>query len=252
MRVIQISDCHLQTDPNAELKGVRTQESLERILLDIETRYSDADRLVITGDLTHDELGSTYDLLAQRLAAWRTRLWIVPGNHDERELMADRFADRVQRVAGRVVFVEDIGDWSFIGLDSHWPGKVAGQLGDDQLSWLRDILSARAGRHGCIFLHHPPFSVGSSWLDQVGLVDAAQLLQLFADFPLVRLLCCGHIHQERVVMARGLTLLTCPATGIPFQPETNQLAVDPRLGIGYRISDFFSGGEFHSRVERLG
>jgi Icc protein len=252
MRVIQISDCHLQTDPLAELKGVRTQETLERVLLDIEARYSAADRLVITGDLTHDELGTTYELLARRLTQWQTRLWVVPGNHDDRELLADRFAARVQRVADRVVFVEDVGEWSLIGLDSHWPRKVAGQLGDDQLSWLRDVLTARAQRHICIFLHHPPFSMRSFWLDQVGLVDAAPLLKLLADYPLARLLSCGHVHQERIVRAQGITLLTCPATGVPFQPETDQLAVDPRMGIGYRILDFFSGGEFHSHVERLG
>ena len=255
MRVIQISDCHLQTDPLAELKGIRTQETLERVLRDIEERYPTIDRLVITGDLTHDERATTYEFLSRRLTGWRERLRVLPGNHDDRELLAEQFADRVERVAGRVVFWEEGEHWSLVGLDSHWPGNTAGELGAEQLGWLKERLSASLSRRPsssvCLFLHHPPVSVGSPWLDQIGLRDGAELGALLAQFPAARLVCCGHIHQERVVGARGFTLLTCPSTGVPFRAETERLEVDQRLRVGYRILDFFSAGEFHSRVERL-
>jgi Icc protein len=255
MRVIQISDCHLQTDPAAELKGIRTQETLERVLRDIEERYPLVERLVITGDLTHDERATTYELLARRLSGWRGRLRVLPGNHDDRELLAEQFADRVERVAGRVVFWEECEHWSLIGLDSHWPGNTAGEVGVEQLDWLSERLT-ESKRHGpsravCVFLHHPPVSVGSPWLDQVGLRDGAELCAVLSQFPAVRLVCCGHIHQERVVGASGFTLLSCPSTGVPFRAETERLEVDQRLRVGYRILDFFSAGEFHSRVERL-
>lgn len=252
MRVIQISDCHVQTDPEAELKGVRTREGFERVLEDIESRYPAVDRLVITGDLTHDELATTYESIADRLTGWRERLLVLPGNHDDRELLADRFAERVRRVAGRVVFVEDLADWTLVGLDSHWPGNTAGELGEEQLSWLRGVLGERTQRPVCLFIHHPPLAVGSPWLDRIGLVDSARLIELLTGFPQAGLVCCGHIHQERVVVGRGMTLLTCPATGVPFLPETEELEIDHRLRVGYRILDFLPAGEFHSRVERLG
>ena len=250
-RVIQITDCHVMTDPLGAIRGVPTRGTLERVLSAVERNFPDADRLIITGDLTHDEKLSTYVWLRERLQPWITRLRVIPGNHDDRGLMREVFGDRLSPVAfDRNVFIDEILGWRLIGLDSHVPGKLHGELGLSQLSWLRAELEQYPHMPTCLCLHHPPVLVGSAWLDRINLLDAAELLEIVRAFPQVRSVWCGHVHQERTMLDGNVLLLTTPSTGVQFRPETKALEVADAPP-GFRVIELVSAGRFQTRVEHV-
>jgi Icc protein len=249
-RIVQLTDCHLFADPQAELREVRVRETFERVLDAVERQYPDADRLILTGDLTHDERPATYRSLRDRLARWVSRLRLIPGNHDNRRMMRDVFSERITALDDRNVFVDDLAEWRLIGLDSQVPGSLHGELGDAQRAWLEERLKERPGRPTILFVHHPPVAVQSAWLDRIGLLDAEPLLERTSPSSAVRAVGCGHVHQEFAITIGAATVLTTPSTGVQFRPRTETLEVDA-LAPGFRVFELESDGTFVTRVERL-
>jgi Icc protein len=250
LRLIQITDLHLLADPAAELRGVCPRARLECVLVALLAERACADRLIITGDLTHDDRLETYQALHALLRDWVDTLRVIPGIHDERGAMRDVFGERITAAAERNVFCEERGGWQLIGLDTHLGGSVAGRAGEQQLAWLAGQLERAANRPTLVCLHHPPVLVGSRWLDQVGLEDAAELNAILFRHPQVRLICCGHVHQELSVGSGGRTVLTTPATAVQFRPGTATLEVDGAAP-GYRVIELEDDGTWRSRVVRV-
>lgn len=249
-RIIQITDLHLMADPCAELKDVCTRTSLLSVLEVLRRDFGSAERLILTGDLAHDELRETYEALRELLADWWPKLRLIPGNHDNREFMRQVFGDQITVMDDRNVFVDSVGGWRLIGLDSHLPGEVRGQLGESQLAWLARELTAEPRQPTAIFLHHPPLCVGTGWLDGINLEDAEPFLNLLRPFTQAKLICCGHIHHEITVSHADMLLLATPSTSVQFLPETEVLVADP-IPPGFRVFDFETDGSFRTRVVRV-
>lgn len=249
-RILQITDLHLMADPRAELKGVCTRETLQAVLDVVRRDFSSAERLIVTGDLAHDELRETYVALREMLGDWLPKLRLIPGNHENRDFMGKVFGDQVAVVDDRNVFADSIGDWRLIGLDSQLPGEVRGQLGEAQRDWLARELAAEPLQPTAVFLHHPPLKVGTGWLDEIRLEDADSLLDLLSRHPQVKFVCCGHIHQEMTVVRSNTLLLTTPSTCVQFLPETDKLIPDS-VPPGFRVFDLESDGSFRTRVVRV-
>lgn len=250
VRVIQITDLHLFADPGAELRGVCPRSRFEAILGALQAERPSADRLVITGDLTHDDRRETYQALRELMADWIDILRVIPGNHDDRAAMREVFGDRIHAAADRNVFVDEVGSWQLIGIDTQLTGAVGGRAGAVQLEWLARQLEDSAGRPTLLGLHHPPVAIGSRWLDEIGLEDADQLKALLARHPQVKLLCCGHIHQELATAVSGRTVLATPATAVQFQPGAEILEIDSVMP-GYRVIELDDDGAWRSRVVRV-
>lgn len=250
-RIVQITDCHLMVDPLAELKGIRTRERFERVISAFAEATQPFDRLVITGDLTHDERAESYEAVARGVQPWRERVRVIPGNHDDRRLLSECFADvSPTLLPDRVVFCDDVGAWRLVGLDSHVPGELHGQLGDLQLDWLDQQLRKASDRPTALWLHHPPIAVGSVWLDRIALRDALPFWQLLARHPQVRAVFTGHVHQELSFAHAGVAVFTSPSTGVQFAPAMEQLSIDS-LPPGYRVVELFDNGDLRTRVVRV-
>lgn len=261
--ILQLSDLHLLADKSALLKGINPWESLQRLLLTIRSRGVEFDHVVLTGDLTHDGLQQSYEHLAKALEPWSDRTWVIPGNHDDRALVTRYFARPQGGVSldvpssetdsvsiGRVTFSCAAGPWRLIGLDTLVPGELRGEVGERQLAWLSAELNEHSTAPTLIFLHHPPVEVRSAWLDKIGLTDRAALTRLIAAFPQVKLICCGHIHQEFTAELNQASVLAAPATSVQFKPGTETLVVDDRPP-GYRIIRL-TGNGFETEVTRAG
>lgn len=237
--ILQLTDLHLFADRSTLLKGVRPWESLARVLETIRTRNIEFDHLVLTGDLTHDGQRETYEQLREALGARADRTWAIPGNHDERAHFAQVFNVSTARAAprgpsGRVTFSFAAANWRVLGLDTLVPAELRGELGGEQLDWLEEELARHAGSPTLIFLHHPPVDVGSAWLDKIGLTDREPFCRLIGSSPQVKLLGCGHIHQEFEARIGSATLLAEPSTSVQFRPGTETLVCD-ELPPGFRV-----------------
>jgi Icc protein len=250
IRLLQLTDCHLFVSPQATIQGICTRERWLSVLAAIEPEQTRAHRLILTGDMTHDDLPETYRVIRETLAPWWLKARFLPGNHDVREGIHEYLHDRIQRVGERVVFSEPVDGWQLIGLDSHLPGQVKGELGGEQLDWLADELTRTSNRPTVLFLHHPPVDAPSPWMNAIGLTDRDALWSLLRSHAQVRLICAGHVHHESTTQRQGVTVVTTPATGVQFTPESETLVVDD-LPWGYRLVELQDDGTFQTRVVRL-
>lgn len=250
--VLQLSDLHLMSDPAGELKGVRIREITERVIDCIRQRVDsvseEIEHVVITGDLAHDELRETYDLLRELLGDLLPRCLLLPGNHDSRPGMRAAFPELFAADDEFLTFSVTAGPWRLIGLDSHVPGNVSGHLCRRQLDWLEHELQQHAAQPAVLFLHHPPFSVGSAWVDVIGLTNADELLECVLSAGKVRAICAGHVHQQYEAELNGVRLLAAPSASLQFTPASDEFGLDAKP-TGFRLLRL--GEHFESEVVRL-
>ncbi len=154
-RIVQITDTHLSTNPSEELLGCRTQDSLKRVLRRIQDSYMDCDRMIVTGDLVHEEGPDAYHMVREILTPWEDKLRVIPGNHDMRDGMREAFGDRINGCPSAVTFEDEVGAWQLIGLDTLLDGAVEGDLTGPQWEWLENRLES-SNQPTVLFMHHPP------------------------------------------------------------------------------------------------
>jgi Icc protein len=251
--VLQLSDPHLLAEPDACLRGVPTRRTLADVLALALARHPVIDRIVLTGDLAHDEAPATYEALRNVLGPHVERARPLPGNHDDRDAL--RMAFPVPAAApdamppGRIAFAERVDGWCLVGLDSRIPDEDAGRLGSEQLAWLSAILAAHADVPTVIFVHHPPVPTGHPFLDGIGLLDADALAAVLASAPWVRAICHGHIHREFEARLGTIPVLGAPSTAFQFPAHPDHGAYD-LLPPGARVLCLADDG-LRSEVLRL-
>jgi len=238
--VLQLSDLHLFAEADGVLRQVPTRDSLVEVLAAVRGTGLEFDRVVVTGDFTHDERRETYQAAHGLLEEWLDRCHVLPGNHDDRVLMREVFAGDAQQPdqAGGsdsgICFSVAQGGWRLIGIDTHLPGQVAGRVEPAMLEWLAEELEQHASEPTILFQHHPPISVGSAWLDAIGLLDGEPYRELINSSPQVRAISCGHVHQEASGTLGTAVVLTVPSTSVQFTPISAIARVDS-IPPGFRI-----------------
>lgn len=255
--VLQFTDLHLFTDRATRLKDVCTWDSFVRVLADARQRYPSPSLIVLTGDIAHDEATSTYRALREQLGDWLPLCRVLPGNHDFRAGLRAAFPELLpaahnatdERLDAPLRFAVTVGEWRLIGLDTHQPGQLSGQLEDSQLRWLAEQTRAFPQTPTLLFAHHPPQPIATPWLDRIRLENAEPLEQIVDNSPQVAALFTGHVHQELALDWRGRRLFTSPSTGVQFKPGTDALVVDIRWP-GFRAIQL-CGREFNTTVLRV-
>ena len=181
-----------------------------------------ADRVIMTGDLIQDDTAEAYERFRDLLLPLDLRIHCVPGNHDIRDLM--------RAVCCRPPFsycaYEEFRDWLIVGIDSCIRGHAGGEVANDELDRLSEIVGRSSAKHVMVCLHHPPVPVGSKWLDSVGLRNGDQVLDRLRSLNRVRLATFGHIHQEYDAEHDGMRIIGTPSTCRQFEPGSEKFAVD--------------------------
>jgi len=248
--ILQLTDLHVFREPHGRLKGIPTRELLVDVLQHIRDSGETFNAVVVTGDHTHDELRETYEAVAELLKPWRDRLFQVPGNHDDRTILRSVFSDRIAGAGdARINFSFTRGTWLCLGLDTHVPGSVSGRIDSDQVNWIRAQMQSSTATQVALFMHHPPVSVRSEWMDRIGLEQRELLQELILADTRIRLVCCGHIHHEFQTWLGHAEIVATPSTGIQFSPHgvsATFVAAPP----GYRIIELSDAG-YETRVIRL-
>ena len=251
--VLQLTDLHLMTDPAGTLKDICTRDEVARVFAyvrdGIQSGRWSFDQIVVTGDLAHDEQRETYNIVRDMLGDWLPKCKLLLGNHDSRPFIREAFPELAPGEPDFFTFTCRVGDWHLIGLDSHIPGQVEGALGERQLQWLGEELRSHAERPTVLFVHHPPFAVGSAWVDALGLRDAESLLKVAAGAPQVKAICAGHVHQQCDRRMGNLQLLTTPSVVLQFGVNSPEFSID-FIPPGFRVLYLEDDG-FRSEVIRL-
>lgn len=228
MLLAQISDTHVQL-PGGELdRYYDTAGHLARAVAHLNALSPPPEGVLLTGDTVDAGAPAEYARLREILAPLRAPLFVIPGNHDEREAMRAAFgADAYLPAEGFLQYV--VEDWPLrlIGLDTVVPGEPGGRLCEARLRWLDARLAEAPTRPTVLFLHHPPFHTGMTLMDRMGLREPEGLARVVARHAQVRHVLAGHLHRPIVTAFAGTLASTCPSTA-------HQVALDlpPNAGLG--------------------
>lgn len=192
MKIVQISDTHLITRAKDKSQP-GTVRSFDLALQDVVLRHSDADLLVITGDLVNDGDEADYEILADRIARLPFPVELVLGNHDDRDAFLNVFPMR-RTENGFVQTMRELPSGRALFLDTHEPGQHAGRLCDKRLAWLEAQLMADDGPFW-IFMHHHPIPTHLPPMDRIMLRDPHLFGDIIADHrDHIAHIFHGHLH----------------------------------------------------------
>jgi Icc protein len=245
LRLLQFSDTHLFGSVDGQIKGVRSYSSLEQVLAKARVRHWDADALLLTGDIVHDDPAG-YAHVKSLLGNLGKPVYCLPGNHDDVPKLHNALHGAPFQIGGHV----DLQNWRIVMLDSVVPGAAHGELSPPELMRLDAALASAGQRHVMICLHHHPVQMASSWLDEVRLHNAAEFFTLVDRCPQVRAICWGHVHQQFDVRRKGVRLLAVPSTCAQFAPYSEQFAID-HSPPGYRRLVLHDDGRIDTEVVRV-
>jgi Icc protein len=246
VRLVQITDCHIQAGARDRLKGMNTRASLDAICQSILTDNDDLDLVLATGDLSQDGSVASYEYLAQQLSELRLPVFWLPGNHDDPGVMHEQLDNEPLSAAKKVL----IGNWLIVLLDSTIKGESAGNVSPQQLDFLQRSLRAHPQHHVLVCLHHQAIPAGSAWIDQLGLQQPQALQSAIKSQPNVKAVLWGHVHQQSHHYRDGIEWLSSPSTCVQFKPGSDDFALD-NLPPGYRQLNLHADGSIDTGIIRL-
>lgn len=221
---VQISDTHIGFKKPANMDVAAT---LDQTIAKIAALPRKPDFVLHTGDITHLATEEQFATAQQLLSALNLPIFYVPGEHDivdgkNSKPYAARFAPKA------------VGDgwYSFDAQGVHFVALVnvlqfvdagAGQLGPEQLAWLKaDLAPLKSSTPVVVYSHFPlwPLYVQWGWTTSDG-AEALALLQRFGSVTALN----GHIHQlaqktegKIVFHAARSTAFPQPAPGTAIGP----------------------------------
>lgn len=245
VHVLQLSDAHLKADADGEFLGVKPFAQLMQLVQD--ARQHAIDCAISTGDLAQEPGEAAYQLYQQAVAQLNTPHFALRGNHDAEDCF-------VQPVDRKMPTVVQVGQWFLILLNSQQPKRIDGEIGSDQLQALDAVLQYLSAHYPDHFvltaLHHHLMPVGSAWLDPHILADTDALLALLVQYPQVRLVVHGHVHQLSSQQHGQLDILSAPSTWLQFEPHSQRFKLHEQPP-GYRLFTLYPDGRYQTTIHRL-
>jgi 3',5'-cyclic AMP phosphodiesterase CpdA len=198
-RIIQLSDIHMVDTGALAYDVVDTAAYLERAVSYIRgllPNIGPVEGVVITGDLTDHGLQSQYARLNELLSPLDLPICLMPGNHDNRDVMRASFPGQSwQSDQNRLNTHVRFGDVHVLALDSLVSSRAHGELTPETLAWLEAELLQLGDAPAMIALHHPPFLTGIQHMDAQPLHRPGELLQIIARHKGAKITICGHVHR---------------------------------------------------------
>jgi len=213
--VAHISDTHLLAG-GAKLYGkVEQERHLRRALHQLERSIARPEALVFTGDLAdlgepdaYVRLREIVEPAAERMGA--QLIWVM-GNHDEREDYSRLLFDEPPSGEPQDR-VYDVNGLRIISFDTSVPGYHHGEITDDQLAWLADVLATPAPDGTLLAMHHPP--IPTPLLEAMGMLelrDQHRLEEVVRGSD-VRAVLAGHLHYSTHSTFAGVPVSVAAAT----------------------------------------
>lgn len=244
-RIVQISDIHLFNEPEKALLGVKTNDSFQSVIKLLKTDKK-PDLIILSGDLSQDGSKASYIRLADTLKDFAIPAYYAVGNHDDMDVMNEVYPLETITHHRHIV----LKDWHIILLNSQKRDAVEGSLNHTQLSFLEHCLQMYPEHYAIIVFHHQPVSVGSLWLDKIGLNNAEELWSILKNFPKVHTVLFGHVHQEHEGKRNGIQYFSAPSTCIQFKTKSDTFALE-KIPPGYRWIDLHTDGKLETGIQRV-
>jgi len=212
-KISQISDIHFgEKNFSHDLKN--------KLINQLENENPDL--IIVSGDLTTKGYVHEYKDASAFLDELKTitNTYIIPGNHDARNVGLLHF----ERLIGnrKFVHVDKSGGFAIAGLDSSEPDINDGQIGVDQLEWLKGELD-KISTDLCkiVTFHHHLLPIPQTGRERNILLDSGDLLRVFIDYG-VDFVLNGHKHVPNVwMLEKMVTLNSGTATTRKLRGQTH-------------------------------
>ncbi|MFB8190247.1 phosphodiesterase [Microbacterium sp. NPDC055988] len=212
--LIHVSDPHFLAE-GARLGGrYDVEANFARTLDAIRSVHPHPSAIVVTGDLAdlgepdaYRRLRAAVEPVADELDA--PLIWVA-GNHDERPALRAGLLD-AEPTEDPVTGVWDLDGLRLIALDTSVPGWHHGDVDQDQLSWLADVLSDPAPHGTMLAMHHPPLPSHLPLFDILELRHQDELAAVIRGTD-VRGILAGHLHYSSQGTFAGVPVSVASAT----------------------------------------
>jgi len=238
--LLQFSDLHLQAEEGEPDRRLRRAVAAAA---DLRPRPL---AVLLSGDVADEPTAAVYARAHRILDRLGIPIHAIPGNHDDRDLLAMRFEGRQSANGAPVHVLAYVGGMRLVGCDTTVPGSPGGALDATQLEWLERALAAEPARPTLLALHHPPVATGVRAMDAMGLqaTDAQRLEALLAEHSQVLAVTCGHVHRTIATDFAGRPLLVCPSTNstlaLDLRAQKGPLAF-PEQPLGFAVHALVEG-----------
>jgi Icc protein len=171
------------------------------------------DAVLISGDLADHASDAEYEQLADLLADLEVPVYVLAGNHDDRDALRRHFG-----LSGEpgtpLQYAVEMGPMRLIVLDTTRPGHDGGELDAERLAWLDAELGAAPDQPTLLAMHHPPLATGIPAFDEIGLpiADRCALGEVVQRHPQALRLVAGHVHRTIVGGLAGRPVLSVAST----------------------------------------
>jgi Icc protein len=247
-QLIQITDTHILPAGEVLYGSIDTAAHLRETVRSINRMQSQPDVALITGDLVERGDMVSYQHFMELISPLEMPVYVIPGNHDDPQIMLESFAGTACFPASGDTFQYVINDLPFriLALNSHCAGTELPAFDQQRLSWLENQLG-QSDKPVLIALHHPPMVTGVELIDMGGLEWFQQLGSVLAKSKQVRLVICGHCHTDLVgrighavvYMAGAISHQLIATRGLSIAPSSVNAPSPPTL-------HHFINGEFLS------
>ena len=228
MRIIQITDLHINQDPGP-VRGVDTRKNFLVTLA--ESMKYDPELLVITGDLAFQSGDrEVYSWIKEQLDTCGAKQYrIIGGNHDDINMIAEVFGIENDVHGDELYFSVSP---AIIFLDT-----VKAYCSDAQWNWFGEEIKKIRDIRPLIFMHHPPLKAGVPHMDnKYAFQQTDEFLKMCKLAAISPVIFCGHYHNEISIETNGISVFITPSTYLQISSRKEEFEVDHKIP-AFRIID---------------
>ena len=211
---VQLSDSHIgfNKPPNADARATFAEAIAKVKALPVQPDF-----IIHTGDVSQLSRDEEFDDADQMLKSIGLPVFFVPGEHDMLDpdggkAFLNRFGKETKGAGWYSFDHRGVHFVALVNVADLKPGGM-GNLGAEQLAWLKSDLAGRSSSTPIVvFAHIPLWSIYPDW--GWGTSDAEQALSYLKRFGSVTVL-NGHIHQTMKKVEGNITFHTAMSTAFP-------------------------------------
>lgn len=214
LKIGQITDMHIGEGTTP----VQDIDVCKNFLTAYNSKYmKDLDLLVLSGDLADNATPCAYSYIADIVKDSKVPICVIPGNHDNLEIMRKYFDLDGKIHNGKCYYRYDIDGRSIFFLDS-----ADGTVSAEQLSWLEQE-TAKVDGEVLLFLHHPPCHCNHKFMDlRYSMKNIDDVQATLSKINNLKYIFVGHYHSEMVEKIGDKTVYVTPST---------QMQIDPNISV---------------------
>jgi len=212
MLLAQLTDTHIKAEGKLAYRRVDTLARLRECIAHLNGLAQKPDIVLMSGDLVDFGTAPEYALARPVLDDLSMPYFVVPGNHDDRDVMRTAFADHVYLPeTGFLHYVIDDYPVRLVGLDTSVKGHPHGDMCRERLAWLDTVLKVEPDKPTLIFMHHPPFLTGIAHMDRQNCRNGPAFGAVIERHAQIQMILCGHVHRPIETLFHGAVACIGPS-----------------------------------------